>query len=367
MNRIFSGALMTVFIAAPMIANAIDWTFTDLAPVGVVNSHARASYGGNQYGTVNIANFVRASMWSGTAESWVSLHPGAAYEHSTIWGAYGNQQVGHAIFGGIAEGGPAHASIWNGTAASFVDIHPTGALRSYGYATNGSRQVGMAAFGDQSHAGLWSGTSASFIDLNPAGAWESYASGISQDFQGGAVRMAQFDQFHAAIWQGTAASHVDLNPAGATYSGVASMHGDMQGGAAYIAGVDQPGFWTGTAASWTSLQVAGNTRGNVMGMSDGMQVGYVTFGDPNSGARRASVWFGSSATYQDLPTPDGLTYSLATGVSVFNGTAYISGYAWNHVNEVPHAMVWTAPVPEPASMTALGLGALALLRKRKKK
>ena len=52
-----------------------------------------------------------ASVWSGTAGSWVGQLPaGALYSEGR--GAYGNRQVGNALFNGFFHGG-----VWTGTAA----------------------------------------------------------------------------------------------------------------------------------------------------------------------------------------------------------------------------------------------------------
>jgi hypothetical protein len=64
-------------------------------------------------------------------------------------------------------GGDGRAALWSGTAVSFVDLHPAGALSSWARATDGSRQVGGVQFpGLTGHAALWSGTAESFVDLN---------------------------------------------------------------------------------------------------------------------------------------------------------------------------------------------------------
>jgi hypothetical protein len=103
-----------------------------------------------------------------------SLHP-AGPAASAGYGVSGNQQVGYVTY---ASDPGSHASLWSGTAASWVDLHPAGAGSSYANAVSGGQQVGSAEMG-QSHAGLWNGSAASWVDLHPAGAWFSDANGVS--------------------------------------------------------------------------------------------------------------------------------------------------------------------------------------------
>jgi hypothetical protein len=156
---------------------AASWV--DLSPAGSVYSRAFGVYGGQQVGH---ADFLvdsppnvfpvaqsRAGVWSGTASSWVSLHPADA-ALSIAWGTSGNQQVGHAAINGND-----HAGLWSGTAASWVDLHPAGATRSVAFATSGTQQVGYAIVNGVTRPSLWSGTADSWVDLSSflTGSWGS--------------------------------------------------------------------------------------------------------------------------------------------------------------------------------------------------
>jgi hypothetical protein len=44
---------------------------------------------------------------------------------------------------------------------------------------------------------------------------------------------------------------------------------------------------------------------------------------------------------------------------------YIAGHGFHAVRGRNEALLWTSPVPEPATIAVLGLGALALLRRRR--
>jgi uncharacterized membrane protein len=98
----------------------------------------------------------------------------------------GGQQVGfvNAVFAGS---GAAHATLWTGTAESAVDLHPGGRF-SYSFArdTNGRQQVGVGYASSEDvtpHALLWNGDNHA-IDLEqflPAGTTSSYAFAIDED------------------------------------------------------------------------------------------------------------------------------------------------------------------------------------------
>jgi hypothetical protein len=76
-----------------------------------------ATYGGQQVGFVaQIGGIDRASLWSGTAASWVDLTPSTA-SSALVNGIWGGQQVGWASIGGVE-----HASLWSGSAASWLDL-----------------------------------------------------------------------------------------------------------------------------------------------------------------------------------------------------------------------------------------------------
>lgn len=119
-----------------------------------------------------------ASLWTGSAGSWVDLHPAGSTD-SRANSTSGTQQVGYAFIGGSP-----HASLWSGTAASWIDLNPAGASNSVANDVLGSFQVGYAVFTGQVRAGIWSGTSGSWIDLSSfvPGSWrQTIAQSIATD------------------------------------------------------------------------------------------------------------------------------------------------------------------------------------------
>src|SRR6185369_8744246 len=107
------------------------------------------------------------------------------------------------------------ALLWSGTAASYVDLHPAGFRISFGRGISGSAQVGYAqTSAGVNHAMLWNGTAASALDLNPAGFTNSIATAIYGTTEvGSAWGPLSTDPTHAVMWTGSA-SALDLTPPG---------------------------------------------------------------------------------------------------------------------------------------------------------
>ena len=100
----------------------------------------------------------RASLWSGTAGSWVDLHPAGASE-SVALGTSGTQQVGAARVEDVV-GGVYRASLWSGTAASWVDLHSL-------------LPGGPSAWRDSSAESIWSDGTTTYV----AGSGHNLATG----------------------------------------------------------------------------------------------------------------------------------------------------------------------------------------------
>jgi len=118
-----------------------------------------------------------------------------------------------------------YAALWTGSASSFVNLHPAGSSRSIAYATSGVLQGGFVAvsFGKVSypHAVIWHGSVETMEDVNPIGAYLSVIRDAIGDWQ---VGYANFNDphflsggviyylgNHAGLWKGTAESFVDLH------------------------------------------------------------------------------------------------------------------------------------------------------------
>jgi hypothetical protein len=199
----------------------------NLHPAVAIESYANAVSGANQFGSAYFGPDIgwRASLWSGTASSWVDITPVGRYS-AEIFGASEANQVGYVNH---------NASLWSGTAASWVNLHPSGALFSFAFGTSGTNQVGQASFGfqDFGRASLWSGTAASWVNLHPSGATFSRAFGVLGPYQVGYAVIAGSGS-RASLWSGTAASWIDITPPGYTNSEARSISTD--GAFYYITG-----------------------------------------------------------------------------------------------------------------------------------
>ncbi len=335
---------VSVVVLAASTASA-QWTVISLHPTGgspPAWSRLDAAGGLAHAGrTMNSGGFWRAGVWNGTAASWIDLHPLAAGAGESI--AYGvadglggsGQQAGSAQVGGVS--GKLHASLWAGTASSWVDLHPAGWVNSVLYATDGVQQVGYADMGGFAHAGLWTGSAGSFIDLNPADAMQSVARAVRNGTQAGFATV--FGINRASVWSGTAASWVDLNPAPASGSVGYAIDGGQQAGAATVGNISRASLWSGTKASWVDLNPTGSVESVAFAISGNEQGGYATVG----GVPRASVWSGTKASWVDLHAvlPAGFSNSFVTGMSTNGSMLHAAGYGFNTIAARNEALLWT--------------------------
>lgn len=340
------------------------WTVTVLHPAGQRDSEAYG-VGVDQVGYVRQqVGQNRAAFWSGSANSFVTLHPDGAL-NSVAWGSGGGQQVGQVQFPGL--GSFNHASLWTGTAGSRVDLNPPGWAQSVALDTAGGQQVGYATFSAAfvSSAILWTGTAESFVILDPANAGgASVAEGTDGVQQVGSWVPQGTLSLRAALWSGTAASHVDLHPVSI---GVSSRAFDVSRGqqvGVLRLPVPQPGgdsvdvasLWTGAAASWVNLNPAGAISSEAKGVLNGMQVGFAQ----TAMGRRASLWRGTAASWVDLHAflPPEFSSSSARDIASDGTTVSIAGFGFNTINNRTEALIWRAPDPsgcdvlDPAPLNA---------------
>jgi hypothetical protein len=249
------------------VDHALTWT-------GTGASAADRHPAGAQYSRIySIANFPsppdaagvarfnldHAARWSGPNFTFTDLHPAAGFS-SVAYDTDGVQQVG-IVYIGIPPAGQYHASVWTGAADSWVSLNPN-TPSSFAYGVGSGSQVGYVDVGGfVANAALWRGTPESFVNLHPPAASYSIAfavkgNPIGPQQQGGVAGIDGVD--HASIWAETPESWVDLHPAGAIDSEVSALGPDLgeplvQVGSALIGTYRHAGYWTGTAASWVDL------------------------------------------------------------------------------------------------------------------
>lgn len=339
--------LVAVFALAGLSALAsAQWTVTILTPVAGGFAIGRGASGSSQVGYACVGPFCRASLWSGTAASWVDLHPPGASQSEAL-AASGSTQVGYVSFEPNQR--PSLASLWSGTAFSRVDLNPAGAIESRAHAVDGSSQVGYARFGESNYrASLWHGNAASWIDLGPGIPWGVH----------GSTQVGVGNGGHAVLWSGTAASMIDLNPIGATYSLAQGVHGSTQVGYVFVGAYAHASLWSGTAASWVDLHPAGANSSIAWAAYGSNQVGFARFGNPNNETERACIWTGTAASYEDI-NPAGFTQSRAYAMSSDGIYDYVVGYGGGPSGG--GAILWTRLIGTPPPTPTLISGSVTLL------
>jgi hypothetical protein len=219
---------------------------TDIHPSGFVASQAYGICNGQVVGIAYGTDDFHAALWTSSL-GFTDLNP-VSDANSVAFGTSEDQQVGEVQLPGVFP----HASLWTGTAETWIDLHPAGYYQSCARGVSAGQQVGDTQLTSSAryHAALWTGSAGSWVDLNPAGYAESDAMGVSDGQQVGSVRHLATDYVHyAALWTGTAESWINLNPAGySTSQASAASHGWQAGSAGYHAGI-----WHGTADSWVDL------------------------------------------------------------------------------------------------------------------
>lgn len=324
-------AALAVAMTTGTTTNA-EWTVAILHPAGN-ESFAYATTSSQQVGKIVVGGQDRAILWSGSAGSWIDLHPQMATQ-SEAYGISSGQQVGRAHVNGQW-----HAGLWHGSASSWVDLNPIGADFSNAAGTSGTHQSGWVSAGGTARASLWSGTASSWVDLHPIGATQSISYGLFGEQQVGWAQIGGV--YRACLWSGTASSWIDIHPSGASQSRAEGTSGAQQVGWAWVGGVYMASLWNGTSASWVSLHPQGATGSDAYGVSGSIQVGSASVG----GQRRASLWNGSAASWVDLHQflPGGSEswlQSAAYSVRAEGSAIYVAGFARNNAENRNEAVLW---------------------------
>ena len=343
-------ALSAFVFALPMGANA-QWQVIYLQPAGATSSGAIGVADGQQVGGATVGGISCAGVWSGSAKSWVNLHP-VGMARSSTFGVEGGLVAGVVI----DAAGAHHASLWSRTGALWMweDVDNSGATISYAHDVDNGQVVGFAGEGAGSfHARLWycAGDSWVWVDLNPPGATESKAYGADGGRQVGYVADADGVR-HASVWNGNAESCVDLNPDGAEHSSASDVDGDQIVGSARV-GQGGACLWNraGDSWVWVGLQPPGVNGSSAWAVDRGEQVGHVVNID-----WRAALWRGTADSYVDLHAflPRDFEWSLAAGISHDAGYTCVVGYGYNGKRQRQEALMWRAAYSTPPTPAETG-------------
>jgi hypothetical protein len=186
-GQLLSGSFTTTSFSAAL------WTGTPesmviLTPMttawNISRSMARGTDGVQQVGSVEVIlnawtgqSVQFASLWAGTASSWVPL----SLSNSEAVGVHNGVQVG---WESREVTSPRFACLWRSTPESYQSMHPAAATSSVLIGVLDNHQVGAAQFDGRWKAGIWSGTPESFEDLDtliPPGFTGSQATAIWRD------------------------------------------------------------------------------------------------------------------------------------------------------------------------------------------
>lgn len=347
-TRVFLPAI----VAFAACAHA-DVSVVNLHPSGASASYCRAVDDGHQVGESVVGLDGVASLWAGSAGSWMGLNP-VGVSSAVAWDVVGTQQAGQI------NPGAARATLWSGGA--IIDLHPiSGASSSQVYGLSATHQAGYIRVGTTNRASVWTGTSASRIDLHPTGATRSQAFGVDGGQQVGFAIIGGTTR--ASLWTGSAASWIDLTPVGSAAAEALAVHAGQQAGHVVIGTSQHASLWTGNAASWVDLNPAGADNSDAIDVFGGFQAGSATIG----GVSHASLWNGTAASWVDLHAalPSDFLYSVAEGVWSDGTTLTIGGWGFNNTTQRDEALLWTYTVPAPAASGLVACGLLTAARRRR--
>jgi hypothetical protein len=353
-------AVMVIAACAASQALGVTYNLIDLT----LSGYDAEAYGISSNGTQQVGRFagsttgnkIHAVLWNSSSSNYIDLNP-SGFDYSEAHGTNGTQQVGYGETSGVP-----HALLWNGSAGDYADLHPSGYTESYATGTNGTQQVGYSW---PSRALLWNGTAESCVELHPNGFAGSRAYGIS-DTQQVVGKVYSYDwggpygmgAWHAWLWNGSAEDYVDLHPSGFEQSEADGISGSQQVGLGWLdAFTSHALVWNGDLESCVDLHPSGYAWSAALGTNGTQQVGWASGYEM---PKRPIVWDGSAVGFVEL-SRGSLYEAWATGIDDYGN---IVGVGMG-IHGDYHALLWQ-PVPEPATISLLALGGLAMIRWRRK-
>lgn len=312
--------------------------------------YALATDGAQQVGAVSGPIGGDAALWSGTADSFVSLNP-SGYDQSYAEGVWGGMQVGY----GNPHGGPIGALVWQGSANSFTVL----GTQAEALGISRGQIVGFSdklpRSGSFRDAVIWTNaTAASFTDVAPANTTASKllsTNGTQQvgDYSTGSSVLGQLPlDHHAAVWTGTAATFQPLPmPTGDNWSMAYGIDGD--GNIAGVAAIENNGNPGNTVPlMWVPHRLPGDANFD----------GIVNFSDLLILAQH----YGQTGEWVDGEFSGGGTVNFADLLTL--AQHYGQSQATLQYSLVVSPDVQQGQVPEPACLTLLASAVLMYRRRR---
>lgn len=346
--RLIGVCLLCAFCTLVSVPAFAGWTVTVLHPAEYEWSTCLGVGGDKQVGFIDpYIGEQHAVVWSGTAESYLDLHP-AGYKFSAAYGVSDSYIVGRVA---TIENPADHAALWDGNAEGFIDLNPTGCSDSWAYGVSAGQQVGhIVGSGDTgTHAAIWNGTPESVVDVHPLGWLASNIFAVSDGEQAG-YALNESSTSHAAVWNGTAESFVDLNPVNSYRSEACGTSEGRQAGYVYgtLTGLlMHAALWSGTPESFVDLNPSEWSVSRAFAICGPVQVGYVKMSgtyDPTN----AALWKGTSESFINLHSLLSADYvgSRANGVEITGDVIQVVGGAWKDPSGNTYAaMMWTYTPP----------------------
>ncbi|MGD8451926.1 MAG: PEP-CTERM sorting domain-containing protein [Phycisphaerae bacterium] len=342
-------AAIMMALSAPALAS-VSYTITDLGTLtSVPYSNARTLNENGQVGgySAGADHYSRAFFWEDGVMTDLGLFSAQA---SFAWDMNSSGQMA------IRTVGPDSAWVWDNGSVTYISPLPGGSSNE-AYGINDAGQVaGRSATSVGQRAFLWD--DGSLWSLGTLGGNYSSAHDINNAGQVAGTSANASGVWHAFLWDDGVMT--DLGTLGGPSSAGIAMNdaGHVVGRSWLPEGGPYRAFLyrDGAMANLGSL---GGEFADALGINNLDQV--VGHSLLAGGAQRAFIWDDGVMTDLNDLLVDGGAWELTEAADI-NDAGQIVGVGY--INGDEHAFLLT-PVPEPATLSLLSLGALALLRRRR--